>query len=46
MHHENIVRFEHFFEDNENVYMMLELCSNSSLSDQVKRRKKLTELEV
>ena len=33
LHHENIVGFEHFFEDEENVYIMLELCSNQSLND-------------
>ncbi len=46
LHHENIVSFEHFFEDEENVYIMLELCNNQSLNDQVKRRKRLTEVEV
>jgi len=28
LHHENIVGFEHFFEDEDNVYILLELCSN------------------
>jgi len=28
LHNENIVGFEHFFEDDENVYIMLELCCN------------------
>jgi len=46
LHHENVCSFEHYFEDEENVYILLELCSNSTLNDQVKRRKKLTELEV
>jgi len=26
--HTNIVGFEHFFEDSENVYILLEMCSN------------------
>lgn len=26
LHHNNVVSFEHFFEDAENVYIMLELC--------------------
>jgi polo-like kinase 1 len=26
LHHSNIVGFEHFFEDAENVYIVLELC--------------------
>jgi len=28
LHHPNIVGFEHFFEDNENVYILLEMCQN------------------
>lgn len=28
LHHPNIVGFEHFFEDAENVYILLELCHN------------------
>ena len=30
LHHNNIVGFEHFFEDSENVYIKLELWSNQS----------------
>ena len=26
--HANVVQFQHFFEDSENVYILLELCSN------------------
>jgi len=46
LHNENIVGFHHFFEDEENVYILLEFCCNQSLNDQVKRRKRLTEVEV
>lgn len=46
MHHQNIVGFEHFFEDAENVYILLEICQNQTLNDMVKRRKRLTELEA
>ena len=28
VHHQYIVKFEHFFEDAENVYILLELCTN------------------
>mmetsp|Transcript_16197 Transcript_16197/g.13773 ORF Transcript_16197/g.13773 Transcript_16197/m.13773 type:complete len:111 (+) Transcript_16197:84-416(+) len=28
LRHENIVRFEHVFEDKDNVYILLELCPN------------------
>ena len=46
LHHPNVVGFEHFFEDAENVYILLELCSNQTLNEMVKRRKRLTELEA
>lgn len=46
LHHQNIVNFEHFFEDKENVYILLELCSNQTLNELLKRRKRLTDLEV
>jgi len=40
------VAFEHVFEDHENVYILLELCTNHTLNELIKRRKRLTELEV
>jgi polo-like kinase 1 len=46
LNHSNIVKFEHFFEDNENVYILLELCANQTLTELMRRRKRLTELEV
>jgi polo-like kinase 1 len=46
LHHTNIVNFEHFFEDKENVYILLELCSNQTLNEILKRRKRMTEIEV
>ena len=42
----NIVGFEKFFEDKDNVYILIELCSNQTLKELVKRRKRLDELEV
>jgi polo-like kinase 1 len=44
--HENVVTFEHFFEDSENVYILLELCTNQTTNELIKRRKRLTEFEV
>lgn len=44
--HENIVSFEHFFEDKENVYILLELCTNQTLNELLKRRKRLSDLET
>eukprot|EP00826_Nyctotherus_ovalis_P003596 TRINITY_DN10737_c0_g2_i5.p2 TRINITY_DN10737_c0_g2~~TRINITY_DN10737_c0_g2_i5.p2 ORF type:complete len:301 (+),score=72.67 TRINITY_DN10737_c0_g2_i5:398-1300(+) len=46
LRHPSIVRFKNFFEDAENVYIILELCSNQTVNELVKRRKRLTELEV
>ncbi|KRW99450.1 Protein kinase-like domain [Pseudocohnilembus persalinus] len=45
LHNPNIVNFEHVFEDQENVYILLELCPNQTLNEIIKRRKKLHELE-
>lgn len=44
--HSGVVGFEHFFEDAENVYILLELCTNQSLNELLRRRKRLHELEV
>ena len=44
--HQHVVKFEHFFEDAENVYILLELCQNQSLNELLRRRKRLHELEV
>ena len=46
LRHENIVGFEHFFEDGENVYILLEMCENQTMSELMKRRKRLTDLEI
>ncbi|KAL4504560.1 hypothetical protein ABPG72_010006 [Tetrahymena utriculariae] len=46
LNHQHVVAFEHVFEDHENVYILLELCTNHTLNELIKRRKRLTELEV
>ena len=46
LHHPNVLAFEHFFEDKQNVYMLLELCKNQTMNELLKRRKRLTEIEV
>ncbi|OMJ73141.1 hypothetical protein SteCoe_28237 [Stentor coeruleus] len=46
VHHKGIVKFNNFFEDSENIYILLELCNNGSLSEKLKRRRRLTELEA
>ncbi|KAF8437935.1 kinase-like domain-containing protein [Boletus edulis BED1] len=44
--HPNIVRFYECFEDDDNVYMTLELCHNGSLMDMLRRRRRFTEPEA
>ncbi|EPQ52390.1 Pkinase-domain-containing protein [Gloeophyllum trabeum ATCC 11539] len=44
--HPNVVRFLDCFEDDENVYMTIELCPNGSLMDLLRRRKRFTEPEA
>ncbi|KAH3698953.1 serine/threonine-protein kinase PLK1-like [Dreissena polymorpha] len=44
--HRNVVEFHSFFEDDENVYIVLENCSRKSLVYMLKHRKTLTEPEV
>ena len=46
LRHANIVRFEHFFEDPQNVYILLEMCHNQSMKELLRRRKRLIELEI
>ena len=46
MRHPNIVQFIDCFEDDVNVYILLEICPNGSLMDLLKKRKLLTEPEV
>lgn len=44
--HKHIVGFNHFFEDHENVYILLELCRAQSMNELLRRRKRLHEIEV
>lgn len=44
--HPNIVKFEKFFENSDNIYILYEYCANKSVLDLLKRRKRLTELEA
>lgn len=46
LRHRHVVRFDRFFEDSRNAYILLELCSMGSLSEMVKRRKRLSEREM
>lgn len=44
--HPNVCRFVDCFEDQSNVYILLEICSNGSLMNMLKARKRLTEPEA
>ncbi|KAJ8305645.1 hypothetical protein KUTeg_016190 [Tegillarca granosa] len=46
LHHKHVVEFHSYFEDDENVYIVLENCSRKSLVHMLKQRKTLTEPEV
>eukprot|EP00667_Euglena_gracilis_P003491 EG_transcript_3500 len=46
LRHHNIVRFERFFEDAENVYILLELCTQQTLMELQKRKRRLNEQEA
>lgn len=46
MNHQNIVRFDSYFEDTNRIYMLMDYCSNKTLYDLVKKRKRLSDLEV
>ena len=41
-----ILKVNNYFEDSENIYIVTELCKNGTLSDLMKKRKYLTEIEV
>lgn len=44
--HKHIVKFERYFEDTDNVILLLECCPNQTLMELVKRRGHLTETEA
>ncbi|KDR70409.1 hypothetical protein GALMADRAFT_103174 [Galerina marginata CBS 339.88] len=46
LEHPNIVHFQDCFEDTDNVYMTLELCTSGSLMDMLRRRRRFTEPEA
>ncbi|XP_029432620.1 serine/threonine-protein kinase PLK2 [Rhinatrema bivittatum] len=46
LNHKHIVQFYNYFEDKENIYILLEYCSRRSMAHILKARKVLTEPEV
>ncbi|XP_017081265.1 serine/threonine-protein kinase polo [Drosophila eugracilis] len=45
LNHPNIVKFHSYFEDVQNIYIVLELCKKRSMMELHKRRKSITEFE-
>ncbi|TNJ28779.1 Kinase, PLK [Giardia muris] len=46
LNHPNVVKLINVFKDNLNYYMIMEKCAAGSLTDLIRRRKHLTELET
>ena len=44
--HEHICKFEHSFEDKNNVYILMEYCPDGTLLNLLRKREKLTEIEI
>ena len=44
--HENVVGFDHYFEDDTNVYIFLELCEGGCLNELLFNRCELTTMEI
>ena len=44
--HRNILTYRHHFEDSQNFYILTEICCSGTLSELLKRRKRLHEFEV
>jgi len=44
--HKHVVGFHDYFEDNNHIYIILEICNKRSLMEMSKRRKVLTEPEI
>jgi serine/threonine protein kinase len=43
---EFVVKYEKHFEDINNVYILLELCTNQTMNELIKRRKRISEIEA
>lgn len=46
LNHPQVVRFEKYFEDSANVYILLELCTEQTLMELQKRKRRLSEAEA
>lgn len=46
VNHKNVVKFEHFFNDDHYIYILLEICYCQSMIELLKARKRLNEAEA
>ena len=46
LNHAHICKYEHSFEDQKNVYILMEYCENGTLASMLKSRVKLEEIEI
>ena len=46
LHHRHVVKFERFFEDDKNVYLLLELCEAATLAAELSKRKRMSEAQA
>ena len=46
MHHANVVQYKHCFEDDHYVYIVLELCTEQTLMEHSKRKRRFSEEET
>ena len=46
LNHQHLCKYEHSFEDKNNIYILMEYCPYGSLSNLLKKRKKLEEIEI
>ena len=46
LRHEHICKFEHCFEDKNNVYILMEYCPDGTLLNLLRKREKLNEIEI
>ena len=46
LNHDHICKYEHSFEDQKNVYILMEYCENGTLATMLKSRLKLEEIEI
>ena len=46
LHHPHIIQLYHFFEDSDNIYLVLEYAENGNLYDFLKKKRRFAEKEA